>query len=142
MADIDCWSTWPGIGSGELTWPVGSYLATSLYGWRIHPIYGDERFHSGLDLGAGYGSPIYACDSGTVIIAEYYGGYGNLIVIDHGNGMTTWYGHQSGFAVGVGDYVERGQVIGYVGSTGDSTGPHLHLEVHVGGSSQDPEWYL
>ncbi len=142
MPDIECWSTYPGIGSGELYWPVGSYLATDLYGWRIHPIYGDERFHNGLDLGASYGSPIYACDSGTVIICEYYGGYGNLIVIDHGNGMTTWYGHQDSFAVAEGDYVERGQVIGYVGSTGDSTGPHLHLEVHIGGSSVDPEWYL
>ena len=142
MPSIECWSTYPGIGSGELYWPVNSYLATDLYGWRIHPIYGDERFHSGLDLGASYGSPIYACDSGTVIMAEYYGGYGNVVVIDHGNGMTTWYAHQSEFAVSVGDEVYMGQVIGYVGSTGDSTGPHLHLEVHIGGASYDPEWYL
>ena len=142
MPSLEAWSTWPGIGSGELAWPCNSTLATDLYGYRIHPIYGDERFHNGLDLGASYGSGIYACASGEVIICEYYGGYGNLVVIDHGDGMTTWYAHMSEFRCAVGDYVETGDLIGLIGSTGDSTGPHLHLEVHIGGASYDPEWFL
>ncbi len=111
---------------------------TSPYGWRVHPISGVWRLHTGIDFGARSGTPIYACRGGTVVRASWYGGYGNAIIIDHGGGMQTLYGHQSGFAVGYGARVVAGQHIGYVGSTGNSTGPHLHFEVYINGSTVDP----
>jgi murein DD-endopeptidase MepM/ murein hydrolase activator NlpD len=98
--------------------------------------------HPGIDIGAGMGTPIKAAASGRVIVAAYSGGYGNLVVIDHGNGLATAYAHQSRIAVSVGQEVSQGQVIGYVGSTGFSTGPHLHFEVRVNGSPADPMGYL
>jgi murein DD-endopeptidase MepM/ murein hydrolase activator NlpD len=115
---------------------------TSGYGWRTHPIFGTQRFHSGTDFGGGHGAPIYAADSGVVVSASARGGYGNTIVLDHGGGLTTLYAHQSRFAVSGGQTVTRGQVIGYIGSTGYSTGPHLHWEVRVNGSTRDPMTYL
>ena len=98
--------------------------------------------HPGIDIGVGMGTPIHAAASGRVISASYSGGYGNLVVIDHGNGLATAYAHQSSMAVSPGQQVSQGQVIGYVGSTGFSTGPHLHFEVRVNGSPVDPMGYL
>jgi len=118
-----------------LIWPVSGVL-TSTYGMRW------GRMHEGIDIGASSGTPIYAAAGGTVNYAGWEGGYGNLTVIDHGNGLATAYGHQSQLAVSSGQTVARGQVIGYVGSTGHSTGPHLHFEVRVNGSPTDPLAYL
>jgi murein DD-endopeptidase MepM/ murein hydrolase activator NlpD len=98
--------------------------------------------HEGIDIGAGSGSPIVAVAAGTVISAGWMGGYGNLIVIDHGGGVATAYAHQSSFAVGFGQSVGQGQVIGYVGCTGHCFGPHLHFEVRVNGGAVDPLGYL
>jgi murein DD-endopeptidase MepM/ murein hydrolase activator NlpD len=128
-------------GTGRLVWPVSGPVVSG-FGWRIHPIFHTRKFHTGIDIGAGYGTPIHAADSGTVIYAAAMSGYGNVIVIDHGGGLSTLYAHQSGFAVGTGAGVSRGQVIGYVGMTGYTTGPHLHFEVRVGGSPVDPMGYL
>ena len=133
------------VGSGSLEWPVPSgHVVTSRYGMRIHPITGEEKFHSGMDID-GYnneGGAIVACDDGVVVKAEWYGGYGNCIIIDHGNGMQTLYGHMSGFAVSEGDTVSKGQTIGYLGSTGVATGTHCHLEVFVNGGRVDPAGYF
>ncbi len=122
-------------------WPVRGGISSG-FGWRVHPIYGYGRMHSGLDITAGYGAPIRATGAGRVIQSGYYGGYGNCVIIDHGNGLTTLYGHCSELAVGQGAFVKKGQTIGYVGSTGASTGPHLHYEVAVNGSQVDPSSYL
>jgi murein DD-endopeptidase MepM/ murein hydrolase activator NlpD len=127
--------------SGKMQRPADGRI-TSHYGWRTHPIFGTQRFHSGTDFGGGHGAPIYAAESGVVISASARGGYGNTIVLDHGGGLTTLYAHQSRFAVSSGQTVTRGQVIGYIGSTGYSTGPHLHWEVRVNGSTRDPVTYL
>jgi murein DD-endopeptidase MepM/ murein hydrolase activator NlpD len=134
-------STGSGSGSGSLSWPVNGPVL-SPFGWRIHPILGYKKLHTGLDIGVGYGVPIHAAGSGTVIYATWMGGYGNVIIIDHGDGLSTLYAHQSGLAVGTGARVVRGQTIGYVGSTGFSTGPHLHFEVRVNGNPVDPMGYL
>ena len=115
-------------------WPVGGPV-TSGYGWRW------GRMHEGIDIAAGYGSPIVAAASGTVIYAGWMGGYGNLIIIDHGGGVATAYAHQSSFAIGGGP-VSQGQTIGYVGCTGHCFGDHLHFEVRVNGSAVDPLGYL
>ncbi|MFN2466801.1 MAG: murein hydrolase activator EnvC [Gaiellaceae bacterium] len=123
------------VSSAGLIWPVSAPL-TSPFGWRW------GRMHEGIDLGAGYGTPIRAASSGTVIHAGWLGGYGNLVIIDHGGSISTAYGHQSSIAVGTGQSVSQGQVIGYVGSTGHSTGPHLHFEVRVNGGAVDPLGYL
>ena len=121
--------------SSGLIWPVSGPI-TSPFGMRWGSL------HPGIDIGAGMGTPIHAAASGRVIVAAYSGGYGNLIVIDHGNGLATAYAHQSSMAASVGQQVAQGQVIGYVGSTGFSTGPHLHFEVRVNGSPVDPLGYL
>ena len=135
----------PWKGTGTLQWPVpSSHRVTSRYGWRIHPITGEETFHSGIDID-GYGNEggaILACDNGKVITAQWYGNYGNCIIIDHGNGMQTLYAHMSGYAVSYGDTVTKGQTIGYLGSTGWATGTHCHLEVFVDGSRVDPANYF
>ena len=131
------------MGDGTLIWPTPSCTTTnSAYGYRVHPIYGTVKFHAGEDIPAGYGAQILAAASGTVVTAGWVSGYGNYTVIDHGGGLMTAYGHQSSFAVSVGDVVTQGQVIGYVGSTGNSTGPHLHFEVYVNGSTVGPEELL
>ena len=126
-------------GSGSMIWPCPScHTLTSYFGWRIHPISGVNKYHSGVDIGASYGATIIAADSGTVITAGWISGSGNCVVISHGNGVSTLYGHMSSIAVSVGQSVSQGQTIGYVGSTGNSTGPHLHWEVTVNGVRQDP----
>ncbi|MFH7030320.1 MAG: murein hydrolase activator EnvC family protein [Heteroscytonema crispum UTEX LB 1556] len=116
--------------------------SSSPFGWRMHPILGYRRFHSGIDFAGNYSSTIRAADSGTVIVAGWYGGYGNAVVIDHGKGITTLYGHSSQLYVSEGQSVQRGQAIAAVGSTGLSTGPHLHFEVRRDGTPVDPANYL
>ncbi|MBW4472144.1 MAG: peptidoglycan DD-metalloendopeptidase family protein [Stenomitos rutilans HA7619-LM2] len=128
-------------GTGQMIVPCLGEI-TSGFGWRMHPILGYQRFHSGLDFGADYGTTINAADSGTVIFAGWYGGYGNAVIIDHGGGITTLYGHTSEIYVSEGQTVQRGQAIAAVGSTGLSTGPHLHFEVRQNGDPVDPAAYL
>ena len=129
------------MGSGSFVWPATSYLVTSEYGYRIHPLQGVQKFHSGIDIGAGAGTPIYAAAAGTVATATYNDSYGNYVLINHGGGNSTLYAHMSSMAVSSGAYVTQGQVIGYVGSTGWSTGPHLHYEVRLNGSTVNPLSY-
>jgi murein DD-endopeptidase MepM/ murein hydrolase activator NlpD len=112
------------------------------FGSRENPIGGGTGVHTGVDIAAPMGTPIRACKAGRVVIAGWQGGYGNAVVLDHGGGMGTLYGHQSSMAVSAGQTVASGQVIGYVGSTGNSTGPHLHFEVRLGGTPVDPMPYL
>jgi murein DD-endopeptidase MepM/ murein hydrolase activator NlpD len=114
----------------------------SPFGPRYHPILHYTRMHTGADMSAGSGTPIHACRAGTVVISGSQGGYGNAVVIDHGGNMFTLYAHQSRIAVEEGQHVEAGDVIGYVGSTGMSTGPHLHFEVRLSGNPVDPASYL
>ncbi len=128
-------STVQHVSGAGLIWPVNAPI-TSPFGLRW------GRMHEGIDLGAAYGSPIAAAAAGVVIYAGWEGGYGNLVVIDHGGGLATAYGHQSRIAVSVGQSVSQGETIGYVGSTGHSTGPHLHFEVRVNGQAVDPLGYL
>jgi murein DD-endopeptidase MepM/ murein hydrolase activator NlpD len=126
----------PGTPSSSgLIWPVNGPV-TSPFGWRW------GRMHEGIDIGVPYGTPIMAAASGTVIYAGWMDGYGNLVVIDHGNGLATAYAHQSQIAVSLGQSVAQGQVIGYVGCTGHCFGPHLHFEVRINGSAVDPLGYL
>ena len=117
-------------------------LITSPFGYRTHPIFGTTIYHAGIDIGVDYGTPIHAADGGTVIAAEWYGGYGNAVIIDHGNGLQSLYGHNSSLTVSVGETVSQGQVIAYAGSTGYSTGPHCHFEVRQNGEAVDPMGYL
>ena len=128
---------------GKLGWPCpASSRITSQYGYRI--LFGVRDFHTGIDIGAGTGSNIIAAESGTVILAAYgwNGGYGNYIIINHGNGITTRYAHASALYVSAGQSVAKGQVIAAVGTTGNSTGPHLHFEVRINGAHQNPLNYL
>lgn len=129
--------------AGTLRWPVpASHRVTSRFGWRTCPFHGRE-LHTGIDIGAPSGTRIVAAGSGTVIAAGYTsGGYGNKTMIDHGNGVVTLYGHQSRIAVHTGQRVRAGDTIGYVGSTGFSTGPHLHFGVYVNGSARNPMNYF
>ena len=129
-------------GSGAMMWPIASNEITSEYGWRTHPIYGDARYHSGIDIGGDYGQPIYAAASGTVVYAGWISGYGYAVIIDHGGGVSTLYGHNEELNVGEGQSVSKGDVIAYCGSTGNSTGPHCHFEVRVDGEPVSPYDYL
>ena len=136
--------TLPPTGSGY-QWPLPSscLTLTSAFGYRIHPISGQPHSHTGIDVSAAGGTPIYAAKGGQVIMSEYGSGvnwsYGNFVVIDHGDGTTTLYAHMSSRAVSEGQMVTQGQTIGYVGNTGNSKGNHLHLEVRVNGQRVDPE---
>lgn len=121
---------------GTLGWPCAGGVITSYYGSRIHPITGYETFHTGIDIGLDYGTPIYAAESGTVVLASWYGGYGYAVVIQHGSTLSTLYGHNSTLLVTPGQTVTRGQTIALAGSTGNSTGPHCHFEVWNGSN----EW--
>ena len=127
--------------TGLMGYPCNGPI-TSPFGDRMHPILGYVRFHSGLDFGADYGSPIFAAQAGTVILAGWYGGYGQAVLIDHGGGITTLYGHTSDLYVSEGDTVQRGQAIATIGSSGLSTGPHLHFEVRVSGEPVNPISYF
>lgn len=128
-------------GTGQLGWPVSGEI-TSPYGYRVHPIWGTTIYHSGIDIGVDEGTPVHAADGGVVVWSGWMGGYGYAVVIDHGNGLSTLYGHNSELAVDEGQSVAKGQVISYAGSTGNSTGPHVHFEVRVNGDPVDPMGYL
>lgn len=130
-------------GSGSFQWPVPSctYI-TSKYGYRMHPIFHTQKFHSGLDIGAAAGSTIQAADAGTVAVATYSSSYGNYVMINHANGYTTLYAHMSSIAVSAGQTVSKGQTIGYVGSTGWSTGAHCHFEIRYNGATVNPAQYF
>lgn len=129
------------VGPGGMSWPIIGEI-TSQYGWRVHPIWGDSRYHSGMDIAGDYGDEIHAAAAGEVIHAGWISGYGYAVIIDHGGSLTTLYGHNEALNVGVGQHVERGDVIAYCGSTGNSTGPHCHFEVRIDGELTDPEEYL
>ena len=130
-----------GENPGILSWPVSASIS-SPFGYRIHPISGVRKLHTGLDLNAASGTTIRAAGSGTVILASWYGGYGNAVVIDHGGGLSTLYAHQSSIAVSVGQSLVVGDTVGYVGTTGYSTGPHLHFETREWGTPVNPMNYL
>lgn len=128
-------------GTGQMMWPCRGEI-TSYYGWRIHPVFGTTRYHSGMDIAVDYGTPIMASDGGTVVYSGWLGGYGNAVMIDHGGGLVTVYGHNQSLAVREGQYVNKGHVIAYAGSTGWSTGPHCHFEVRLNGDVTEPLNYL
>ncbi len=129
------------LGTGQMSFPTAGSI-TSRFGSRFHPVLGYNRFHAGVDFGASYGTGIVAADSGTVIFSGWYGGYGNSVIVDHGGGLTTLYAHASRLNVSEGQAVSKGQSIAAVGSTGLSTGPHLHFEVRRNGSPVDPLRFL
>ena len=116
---------WSKLADAPSLWPVEGRL-TSSFGERVDPFNGEGAFHSGIDISVPYGTPIHAAADGVVTFAEFSSGYGRLIHIDHGHGVTSGYGHLSGFAISPGQHVKRGQIIGYVGTTGRATSPHLH----------------
>ena len=124
--------------TGPLSWPLPGRAAGGGVGWRVHPVYGYKSCHTGVDTGAPKGTPIHAAAAGVVLSTTVSRAYGNMTLIDHGDGMVTMYAHQSRFGVSPGQAVENQEVIGYVGSTGFSTGPHLHFEVHLNGVPYNP----
>lgn len=127
----------------NLQWPVPSCtLITSRFGYRVAPTTGASTYHGGLDIGAGMGASIVAAGAGDVIYAGANGGYGNCVMIDHGNGVVTVYAHMSSIGVSYGQYVTAGQYVGAVGSTGVSTGPHCHFEIRINGAQTDPAAYF
>lgn len=128
-------------GTGQFMWPCNGPI-TSYYGWRTHPIFGTTKYHSGMDIAVDSGTPIHAADSGTIVYSGWLGGYGNCVMIDHGGGLVTLYAHNSALNVGEGQYVSKGAVVAYAGSTGYSTGPHCHFEVRLHGELTEPLNYL
>ncbi len=129
---------------GEFAWPTPSchYITSHFSPRRKNPVSGVWKRHTGTDIGAAYGASIVAANSGTVTLAGWNSGYGNCVIIDHGGGRATLYAHMSSYSVSSGQYVQRGQQIGRVGSTGNSTGPHLHFEVLINGAAVDPMQYF
>lgn len=140
MGDIESASTQDVLNG--LIWPSDARYMTDKFGWRDAPTDGASSYHQGVDIGAPYNSDIYAAQSGTVIQAGWNGSYGYAVTIDHGYGVATLYGHMNDYYVSVGEYVSRGEVIGLCGSTGVSTGPHIHYEVRLNGEKIDPMPYL
>ena len=150
----ELYGTGSGYFAGVMAFPVPGWEQTptggSAFGWRIHPIFGDRRFHAGVDFGSSAvgkninGAPIVSAGAGRVIFTGWRSGYGNTVIVDHGNGVTTLYAHQQsgGIKVSSGEHVEKRDRIGTVGSTGNSTGPHLHFEVRINGDPVDPMGYL
>jgi murein DD-endopeptidase MepM/ murein hydrolase activator NlpD len=132
---------WIKANSAPNLWPVEGQV-TGSFGERIDPFNGEGAFHSGVDIGSSYGHPIVAPADGVVTVTDTMGGYGKTIMIDHGSGISTRYGHLSGFAVTTGQHVQRGDIIGYVGESGRSTGPHLHYEVRINDTPVNPYKYL
>ena len=130
-----------GGGNGSFVWPCSGPI-TSYYGWRVHPIFGTRKYHSGMDIAVDYGTPIHAAAAGVVVYSGWMGGYGYAIMIDHGGGLVTIYGHNSSLAVSEGQRVSQGQLVAYAGSTGYSTGPHCHFEVRLHGEVTEPLNYL
>jgi murein DD-endopeptidase MepM/ murein hydrolase activator NlpD len=127
----------PTLGNRTLAWPVVGRI-TSGYGWRTHPIFRSREFHTGIDIAAPWGTPVRAAADGTVLFTGWMRGYGMLVILDHGGGVSTTYSHLSSYAVHVGDHVGRGEVIARIGSTGWSTGPHLFFEVREDGRPVNP----
>uniref|UniRef100_A0A7C5V6X2 Peptidase M23 n=1 Tax=Caldicellulosiruptor owensensis TaxID=55205 RepID=A0A7C5V6X2_9FIRM len=128
---------------GKLLWPLeGYYGITSYFGMRFHPILKKNKMHTGIDIAAPYGASVLAAADGDVILAGWVSGYGKTIIIDNGSGISTLYAHLSSINVAVGQKVKKGEIIGYVGSTGYSTGPHLHFEVRINGDVTDPLNFL
>ena len=127
-------------GYDGFLWPSYTSELSSEYGYRVNPVSGVYKLHAGVDIRASYGTAVWASEGGTVILAGWNGGYGNCVMINHGDGYTTLYGHMSSISVSVGQTVNQGQTVGYVGSTGNSTGPHLHFEVRASstGGTMDP----
>ncbi len=128
-------------GTGQMMWPVSGRISSS-FGYRVHPIFKTRRMHTGIDIAVGAGTPIKAADAGTVVYAGWRGGYGKTVIISHGGGLTTLYAHQSALLVSNGQSVGKGSQVGRVGSTGYSTGPHLHFEVRRNGSPVNPLNFL
>jgi murein DD-endopeptidase MepM/ murein hydrolase activator NlpD len=124
-----------------MQWPVDGPV-TSGFGYRVHPVYGTRKLHSGLDISAPGGTPIAAADRTTPLPAGWRGGYGNTVIVDHGDGVTTLYAHMSRISTSEGATVERGDGIGQVGATGTATGNHLHLEIRISGQPTDPRPYM
>lgn len=130
-----------GRGSGSMIWPVRGEI-TSYFGWRTHPIFGTQKYHSGMDIAVDYDVPVMAADNGQVIYAGWMSGYGYTVMLDHGDGLVTLYAHNNEVNVSEGSSVYKGQTIAFSGSTGYSTGPHVHFEVRKHGELQDPLNYL
>jgi murein DD-endopeptidase MepM/ murein hydrolase activator NlpD len=122
--------------------PIDAVAMTSGFGMRTHPVLGGRRQHQGIDLAAPRGTPVYATADGLVGMAQWYSSYGNYVQIEHGGELQTRYAHLTSYTVSPGDMVQKGDLIGYVGSTGRSTGPHLHYEVRVAGQAVDPRPYM
>jgi murein DD-endopeptidase MepM/ murein hydrolase activator NlpD len=132
---------WFRANSAPNLWPVEGQI-TGSFGERIDPFNGEGAFHSGVDIGSSYGTPVIAPADGVVTFADSLGGYGKALMLDHGHGISTRYGHLSGYAVTPGQHVQRGDTIGYVGASGRSTGPHLHYEVRINNTPVNPYKYL
>jgi len=132
---------WLRASAAPNLWPVEGQI-TGSFGERIDPFNGEGAFHSGVDISAGFGQPVMAPADGVVVFADFMGGYGRAIVLDHGHGITTRYGHLANFAVISGQRVQRGDTLGYVGLSGRSTGPHLHYEVRINDTPVNPHKYL
>ena len=132
---------WIRANSAPNLWPVEGQI-TGSFGERIDPFNGEGAFHSGVDISAAVGSTVIAPADGTVIFADFLGGYGRAVVVDHGHGITTRYGHLASFAVAAGQFIHRGDTIGHVGLSGRSTGPHLHYEVRINDTPVNPHKYL
>lgn len=131
------------FGGGKFTWPVpGNNRISSDYNPRVHPISGEYKFHTGIDIPAAFGRSVVAAADGKVITAGWMGGYGNTVMIDHGSGLVSLYGHNSSLTVSVGDMVQKGAQVARIGSTGYSTGNHLHFEVRLNGVHKNPHNYL
>lgn len=130
-----------GLGIGPVVRPLPGAVG-SAWGSRVHPVHGDVRMHHGSDIGAPTGTPIQAFASGRVTFAGHRGGYGNLVILEHANGITSRYAHQSTMDVVVGQHVAAGELVGRVGATGTATGPHLHFELRRDGASFDPAPHL
>ena len=132
---------WVRANAAPNLWPVEGMI-TGSFGERIDPFNGEGAFHSGVDISAAVGSPVVAPANGIVTFADFLGGYGRAVMVDHGHGISTRYGHLASFAVAPGQYIHRGDIIGYVGLSGRSTGPHLHYEVRINDTPVNPYKYL
>lgn len=128
-------------GTGKHMFPVNGWISSG-FGLRLHPLFKKMLFHTGVDIASAYGTEVKASDSGTILYVGGWGGYGNVVIIDHGNNLSTVYAHLSRFVAQKGENIKKGALIGYVGSTGYSTGPHLHFEVRINGKVVDPIPYL
>jgi murein DD-endopeptidase MepM/ murein hydrolase activator NlpD len=132
---------WFRANSAPNLWPVEGQI-TGSFGERTDPFNGEGAFHTGVDIGAAVGQPVMAPADGVVTFADFLGGYGRAVIMDHGHGISTRFGHLSNFAVASGQHVHRGDTIGYVGLSGRSTGPHLHYEVRINDTPVNPYKYL